>query len=191
MSDVVVLLCLALSKGRVADAKWLVKDSSSTSPASAGACSPLGCVFLKREKAADEGTIRSSFRRYSSSTLPLWLMSFPEGTRITPAKLAASRAYARRAGLRETSRVLLPRPSGFVTSVTALRERVQAVYIVTIRYPGVVPTLPALIRGEIGEVEAHVQRVAVGDLPRNGDGLAAWLRQQFYGMDARLSSDRR
>jgi 1-acyl-sn-glycerol-3-phosphate acyltransferase len=189
MSDVVVIMCLALRQGRISATKWMVKDIVKYVPGVGWGMVFLNCVFLKRNWAADEANIRSTFRTYVEERLPLWLVSFPEGTRITPGKLKASQEYARKAGIPPTERVMLPRSKGFAAEVIGLRETVRAVYSVTIGYPdNRIPSLLQVIRGEIDDVDVHVRRYPIGELARDEAGLSAWLVDRFREMDQRLSA---
>lgn len=187
MADIAVILCLAFAKGRVADTKWMVKDILKYVPGIGWGLLFLGALFLKRDWATDEENIRKTFRRYAEGKLPLWLVSFPEGTRLTPKKLSLSQAYAKKAGLVATSYVLLPRPSGFIASVEGLRQRVHAVYSLTIKYPGdTPPSLSGLIRGEIDAVQLHVTRIPIAHVATDTKDLAGWLLTEFYAKDKRL-----
>ena len=50
---------------------------------------------------------KQTFARFSEQNIPLWLMIFAEGTRITPAKLARSQDLARQRGLSTGDQVLV------------------------------------------------------------------------------------
>lgn len=183
MGDIPVIMCLALTKGRVADLKWMVKDVLKYVPGVGWGLLFLDCLFLKRRWAEDEAAIHSTFRKYLTRKAPLWLCCFPEGTRITPAKLAASQDYARRAGQKPTDLVMLPRPKGFAASVIGLKSHVTAVYDLTIYYPEKIPTLVQLIRGDADRIRIHVRRHLIKSLPSDEKGLGAWLTTQFYEKD--------
>lgn len=188
MSDIVAILCLALTQKRIGDVKWMVKDVVKFLPGIGWGMIFLGCIFVKRDWMRDEGTIRNALRRYTVGKIPFWLASFPEGTRLTPEKLAKSNAYAQSAGLKETKHVLLPRPNGFVASVAGLRNHIVAIYSVTIGYPGnVIPSLAAFIRGEVEYVNIHFRRYPIASFPQDEKAQVAWLVAQFYEKDAWLS----
>jgi len=185
MSDIIIIMCLALAKGRVADGKWMVKDVVKYVPGVGWGLLFVGCLFLKRNWADDEANIRRTFKTYVDGKVPLWLISFPEGTRVTASKLKASQDYARQVGIQPTEHVMLPRSKGFAASVQGLRGHVQAIYSITIGYHNdKVPTLPALIRGELDEVTINVRRFLVQSLPVGEAALAAWLLERFREDDA-------
>lgn len=82
---------------------------------------------------------------------PCWVWMFPEGTRLTPARLAASATFQRDRGLEPMSRVLYPRMKGFTSLWRGLEHSCGGVIDVTISLPtGAAPTLPGLLRGEGG-----------------------------------------
>jgi hypothetical protein len=118
--------------------------------------------------------------------VPLWLVSFVEGTRITPAKLERSQNYAEATGLEPPNHVLIPRTKGFVASVQALRQSLDAVYDVTIGYPDGVPTLWQYIKGHARVAHLHIRRYPIAELPTRAAGLAQWLIRQFGEKDRLL-----
>ena len=120
--------------------------------------------------------------------MPLWLISFSEGTRLTPGKLERSREIALDKGLEPFRHVLPPRTRGFVASVEGLRGHLDSVYDVTIGYVDGVPTLRQFIQGYVGRAHLHVRRFAVSELPERADDLVDWLRQRFREKDALLDS---
>jgi len=101
----------------------------------------LDCPFIDREWSSDREHIRSTFAKLVDNRVPMWLVSFVEGTRATRTKLEASREFARSRGLAETRHVQVPRTKGFTASVQGLRGHITAVYDLTIGYEEGVPTL--------------------------------------------------
>ena len=186
MPDITWLMKLARSKQRLGDLKWFVKDELKWVPGVGWGMVFLDCLFVKRDWARDESTIAATFDRILQDDVPLWLILFPEGTRITPDKLRESNAYAERSGLPPTEHLLQPRTSGFVASVQGLRRHVSAIYDMTIGYEVGVPTLWQYVKGYNPRAHLHVERMPVEELPEDGEGLAAWLQQRFAAKDERL-----
>ena len=187
MSDIVVLVCLARRAKMVGYMKWLVKDVVKYVPGVGWGMLFLDCVFLKRNWADDEQNIKRTFSRIVDNKLPVWLVSFPEGTRVTPEKLAVSQTYAAKRGLPPTVSVMLPRPKGFAASVCGLRDHVKAVYSVTIKYENDVRSAWKMVAGEIRHVTIDLKRFPIGDLPRDEAGLSRWLTDEFYRKDRILA----
>ncbi|HEY3351817.1 MAG TPA: lysophospholipid acyltransferase family protein [Polyangia bacterium] len=187
MPDITFLMMWARQKDRLGDLKWIVKDVIKYVPGVGWGMAFIDCVFVKRDWAADRKSIERAFARLTDNQVPMWLVSFPEATRITPEKVARSRAYAETAGLPPPEHVLIPRTKGFVASVHGLRRHVTAVYDVTIGYEEGVPTLWQFVKGYAKRAHLHVRRYPIADLPADDDALAAWLQARFHEKDALLA----
>jgi len=186
MPDITVIMDLALRKHRIGHLKFFVKDVLKWTPGVGWGMYFLGFPFLKRDWTRDRDSIVRTFRSIVDECLPVWMVIFPEGTRIKPQKLERSRRYALEHGFAPPRNVLLPRPRGFVAAVQALRGHVTAVYDLTIGYEGGVPRLGQYITGAVSRVHLHVRRFPIDTLPETPDGLAAWLRSRFAEKDELL-----
>ena len=187
MPDITFLMMLARSRDRLGDLKWFVKDQLKWVPGVGWGMVFLDCVFVKRDWTADAGSIAQTFSRILRDEVPLWLVNFPEGTRLKPHKIAASQTYAADHGLPALEHVLLPRTKGFVASVAGLRDHLDAVYDLTIGYEQGVPTLWQYVKGLAPVAHIHVHRVPVGELPQGDEALAAWLVDRFQQKDRLLA----
>lgn len=187
MTDIQVLFLLAKRERRLGDLKWFVKRSLRWWPGIGWGMAFLDCLFVRRDWTADRQRIESTFRRLIRGRVPVWLVSFVEGTRLDAAKLARARSFAAERALEPPRHVLLPRAKGFVASVTGLSGHVSAVYDVTIGYVGGLPSLWQWAKGQMREVHVHVRRYALTDLPQTPEELAAWLQARFAEKDARLA----
>lgn len=186
MTDVQVLFLLARRERRLGDLKWFVKHSLKYWPGIGWGMTFLDCLFVRRDWAADRRRIEAVFSKLLRANVPVWLVSFVEGTRLSATKLARARDYAA-AQARELPRhVLLPRARGFVASVTGLTGHVGAVYDVTIGYVGGLPSLWQWAKGQMREVHLHVRRYPLAELPASPEALAAWLEERFREKDERL-----
>jgi len=187
MADIPALFELAVPKKRLGDMKWFVKDSIKYLPGAGWGMLFLDCIFLQRDWAKDKKRIDRTFRHLLDSHLPFWIISFSEGTRLTPERLAKTCAFAAERGIPEPQHTLLPRPRGFVATVQGLESRLDAVYDVTIAYDGPTPSLFDFVGGSCRRFHLHVNRYPAAELPRGQDQLASWLRQRFRDKDARLA----
>lgn len=183
MSDIPVLMDLALTKRRLGDMKWFVKNPVKFVPGVGWGMLFLDCLFVKRNWTRDRASILATFDRLRRHATPHWVISFVEGTRARPAKIEASRAYAVSHGLTPTRHVLIPRTKGFVATTEGLRGHAQAVYDMTIGYVDGVPSLWQWLQGRVRTVHVHVRRFAAEDLPADGDALSAWLVERFRVKD--------
>jgi 1-acyl-sn-glycerol-3-phosphate acyltransferase len=186
MPDITALMALAKSKGRLGDLKFFVKHALKWTPGLGWGLQFLNCPFLKRDWATDRQKIEATFATLVHERIPMWLVSFVEGTRATEAKIRASAEWAIERGLAGTEHVLLPRTKGFVASIEGLGEHLHAVYDVTIGYVDGVPTLWQYITGRVEEIHVHVRRFPVDELPKLEAELKQWLIDRFYEKDALL-----
>jgi hypothetical protein len=110
----------------------------------------LDCPFLDRDWSRDRRSIERTFSSLVDERIPVWLVSFPEGTRQTGENREESRRYARDQGIEPFEHVLLPRTKGFCATVQGLRGHVQAVYDLTLGFERGVPTLWQFMRATRG-----------------------------------------
>ncbi|MBI3558153.1 MAG: acyltransferase [Deltaproteobacteria bacterium] len=191
MADIVAIFPLGARLERLGDMKWFVKDVLKYVPGVGWGMLFLDCIFLKRDWLADRDRILKTFSRLRGLHIAFWLISFVEGTRNTPEKLAQSQAFARANGLRVPSEVLIPRTKGFTASMLGLRSEIVAVYDLTIGYEGGVPTLWRFLCGKTRRVHLHVRRFPVENLPMQEDELARWLMARFEAKDQLLTNFRK
>ncbi len=188
MPDILALMTLARSKERLGDLKFFVKYALKWVPGLGWGMQFLGCPFLRRDWTTDRELIHCTFNTITEEGIPVWLVTFVEGTRSTPAKIQASARWAVDHGMDPLRHLLTPRSKGFVATVGALRGHLDAIYDVTIGYEGGVPTLCQLILGCVDRIHIHVQRFAVEDLPSSGTDLRTWLFQRYRTKDDLLES---
>jgi 1-acyl-sn-glycerol-3-phosphate acyltransferase len=187
MADIPFIVILARRCGRAGDLKWFVKDPLKWMPGIGWGMLFLDCLFVKRNWTADRERVMSVFARLRDHRSPFWVISFLEGTRATPAKIQRSRAFAAKAGLPALQHVLNPRSKGFTATLEGLDRDVEAVYDVTIGYPGPPPTLTQLFFGGRGAVHLHVRRYPARELPRESGERVRWVNLRFEEKDQLLA----
>jgi len=186
MSDITVLFELAHRKGRLGDLKWYVKDILKYVPGIGWGMLFLDCLFVKRNWTADKDSIRSTFHRIVRDRVPVWVVSFAEGTRITKSKRRRSRDYAAAHGQPVLDHLLLPRTKGFVATTEGLCGHFSAVYDVTIGYHKGIPTLMQWFFGYVDRVSLFVRRHAAKSLPADDGERAQWLFERYVEKDRML-----
>jgi 1-acyl-sn-glycerol-3-phosphate acyltransferase len=187
MPDITTIMALARSRGRLGDLKFFVKHALKWVPGVGWGMQFINCPFLKRDWSADRDKIDATFATLVNERIPMWLVSFVEGTRATEAKIKASAEWAVERGLEPTRHVLIPRTKGFIASVEGLGEHLNAVYDLTIGYVEGVPTLWQHITGQVKRIHVHVRRFPVDELPKIEADLKRWLMDRFYEKDALLA----
>jgi len=190
IADVMVLLCFGWRARRLADMKWFVKDIIKYVPGPGWGMFFLDCIFLKRKWGEDKASIDRIFGKYQAEAIPLHLVSFLEGTRITEKKLAEAQAFAEARGLPVPKHTLVPRTKGFVATMTGLADHLDAVYDVTIGYHGDTPSLLDCFVADVATIDVHVRRYTIDELPTDEPALIQWAQDRFADKDDLLAAHR-
>ncbi len=196
MADVLALLCFGWRAGRIGDMKWFVKDIIKYFPGFGWGMRFIDCVFVKRDWAQDKDEIHRLFDRYKANAIPMCLVSFLEGTRMTASKHEAARAFAAERGLYVPEHTLIPRTKGFVATIAGLRDHLDAIYDLTIGYPatfgrgrpGRTPTLVNCFEARVERIDVHVRRYPIAELPQDDEALAAWAMARFREKDELMAA---
>ncbi len=186
--DIVLIWAISLEANTSSWVKWFAKDILKYVPGVGWGLMFTNTVFLKRNWAKDSNSIAATFARLRNGKLPTWLMIFPEGTRATPEKLAASQVYAASKGLPPLKHLLVPRSKGVHASLLGLSGSLTAVYDVTIQYEGKVPT--AIEYFTVGGFTSHVhmRRFDIKEVPTRERDLNTWMLKVFQEKDQRMDS---
>lgn len=186
MPDITAIMALARSKKRLGDLKFFVKDIIKWVPGIGWGMLFLDCLFIKRNWASDAEHIRKTFQKLVDHRVPIWLVSFVEGTRARLPKIKASQEFARGKGLPLLENLLIPRTKGFAATVQGLRNHITAVYDLTIAYEEGVPTLWQYIKGSVQRIHIHVRRFPVEDLSLLDEEIRQWLMDRWTEKDSLL-----
>jgi 1-acyl-sn-glycerol-3-phosphate acyltransferase len=194
MADIPALVVLASRCRRTADLKWFAKDVLKWVPGVGWGLLFLDCLFVKRNWNADKGKILATFERLRANRSAFWILSFVEGTRLTPAKLKRSQDFELSAGLPVLRNVMSPRTKGFTAALEGLGTLTEAVYDMTIAFEGFrvgeVPGLGALFFGPIQRVHMDARRFPIASLPADNPARAQWILSRFQEKDRRIASFR-
>ena len=187
--DVLVLICFAWRVRRLGDVKWFVKDVVKYIPGLGWGMQMLDCVFVKRDWDKDGDHINRLFRKYRANEIPMFLVSFLEGTRKTPAKYQSAVKFAQSRNIHVPKHTMVPRTKGFTATVNGLRDHLDAVYDVTIGYgEGDAPSLIDAFGGDVDRIDIHVTRHSIDDLPRTDEGLSDWVFESYVRKDGLLET---
>jgi 1-acyl-sn-glycerol-3-phosphate acyltransferase len=187
MTDINTLFRLARRQGRIGDLKWFVKDIIKYVPGVGWGMIFLDCIFLKRNWKKDRDRLFNQLSRFHKEQIPIWTLSFVEGTRIRPHKHEASVEYAQSIGVQPLNHLLLPRTKGFCLTLEALRDHLDAVYDATIGYVEGVPTLWQWCRGDVQKVALYVRRFPISEMPHDEAELTEWLKTRWREKDELLA----
>jgi 1-acyl-sn-glycerol-3-phosphate acyltransferase len=189
MADIMVLLWLGRSCGRLGDIKFFVKDILKYVPGPGWGMVFLDCVFLKRDWAVDKASIDNLFSKYKNEQIPLFLVSFLEGTRFRPSKLARAQAFARDRGLHMPEHTLIPRTKGFLATLHGLHSHLDAVYDITLAYERrPAPSLFDCFAMRVRTIHMDVRRTPIAQLPIGDEpALEQWVYQRYREKDRLLA----
>ncbi|KAJ3045795.1 hypothetical protein HK097_001123 [Rhizophlyctis rosea] len=195
-TDFYLLHSLATRKKMQSSCKYFCKDSLKWLPGFGWGMWLMGMIFLKRDWTSDKNKIEDIFRALKTTRIPVWIVSYLEGTRITKQKLAESQAFAKERGLPVLKNVLIPRTKGFIATVNSFRNtQVRAIYDFTIAYydndrgfqtpPSIVRVHETTVNNDF-KYHVHVRRYLIEDLPSDDEELHKWVMERYIEKDAFL-----
>ncbi|XP_041028549.1 1-acyl-sn-glycerol-3-phosphate acyltransferase 2 [Juglans microcarpa x Juglans regia] len=179
---------IAQRSGCLGSTLAVMKKSSKTLPVIGWSMWFSEYLFLERNWAKDESTLKLGLQRLKDYPQPFWLALFVEGTRFTQAKLLAAQEYAASSGLPIPRNVLIPRTKGFVSAVSHMRSFVPAIYDITVAIPksSPPPTMLRLFKGQPSVMHVHIKRHLMKDMPETDDAVSQWCKDLFVAKDALL-----
>lgn len=148
-------------------------------------------IFLNRKWEEDKTVMETQIKEFFDYPYPVWMLLFAEGTRFTPAKHKASMEFARKRGLPELKRHLIPRTRGFIQCVQSLKGNFPVMYDVTVGFntkEGVAPTLQNMLRGRKVMSEIYVRRIPLSEVPDDDEGASNYLHELYRQKDKLLDS---
>jgi len=187
---------LAARSSRLGCCKLFAKKSISYVPFIGWGLQLSDYIFLSRDWLKDQARIQATFQRLRTNGLPFWIISHLEGTRMAPDKLKESQDFLRKTpGRRVLQYCLAPRTKGFCATIQALRERLDAIYDLTIVYDGERMASPGQASLVISKflvrpirVDVHIRRFPIDELPHNDGELADWVAARWDEKDLLLEA---
>jgi lysophosphatidiate acyltransferase len=166
-----------------------------------------GFIYVKRQSSNKE--MEKLRLYYSKLDLPSWIFIFPEGTRYNPENtelITLSHKYAAEHDLPQYSNVLIPRIRGTYLALNSLKNKINAIYDVTIAYSNFdkdtnqntkAPSLTDIMKYGGSEIHVHVNRLTIENLNRmyksneenefiSEQDCAKWLINSFSKKDNML-----
>lgn len=195
-SDWIYIWALAYMARRHGDLKVILKKSLKNIPIWGWGMQFFDFIFLERSWTKDAQNFLAHMAKLKSSTSPLWLLIFPEGTTISAETREKSHTFAEKNGIPVPKHTLLPRSLGLYTCVNSLGNTIDYIYDLTVGIPGVprgatpqyTYTLASLyVMGlNPGQIHVHFRRFKVSDLPREEEAFSAWLQARWQEKDELL-----
>ena len=180
----------------IGNCRYFSKDSIKYMPFFGWGMYLAGFIFLKRNWAKDQRNINATFKTLIKNRLPIHLISYLEGTRVSKTKIAESHDYALKNNLPLLQYTLLPRSKGFAASVKGLRgSHIDHVYDLTIAYYhykrgfGATPSLADYLLGRLNEYQfrVHANRFSMSEVPESDSEISQWLIKLYEAKNEMLS----
>ena len=200
-TDAFAIFALARSVGQHGHIRSFAKKTLSYQPVFGWFWHILNFIFLARDWDRDREQISKQLKalarrsRYFSSR-SFWLLIFPEGTRVRPAKLQQGREFAASRGLEPFDHVLFPRVKGLQATLAAVGPALDGALDITIGYPTL--TASGHARPSVGDllfgggaawtVHVHVRMIPAADMPADSSAAAAWVMERFREKDRLLAT---
>ncbi|KAL9654804.1 hypothetical protein ABK040_008597 [Willaertia magna] len=190
-TDFVLVQTFGMRKGMLGHTKFMMKKAVSFVPGIGWGCALLSHILMSRDWLKDKVSIEKTFQNVKENKYPVWIISFLEGTRITPKKLEECQEFAKKKNIKPTNYVLTPRVKGFKATVRSFaNSQVHYVYDFTFGYEVGPISLWQLMRYSFAGRKIHidVQRIAIKDIPFDNDvELEKWVYDRYYRKDEMLA----
>lgn len=179
-----ILMLQRAFNGRIPFLKFFLKQELIWVPFAGQAWWALDYPFLRRKGAAsamqDVQAGREACAKFRA--VPTSVMSFVEGTRLTPSKHAGS----------PYRHLLRPKAGAVMATLDVLGPQLDAVLDVTIAYPRGVPSFIDLLAGRLGAMHMRIQPrqppALDSDAQRQRAQVQAWLNTLWQEKDATLEA---
>lgn len=160
----------------------------------------MDMIMVTRNWMRDQRELKRVFDPIRALKLPIWLVTYLEGTRYTPQKCLESQRFCESRGKETLQHVLYPRHKGFFTTLTQFRHtHVKFVYDFTLVYYNLDekkiqrPPTPVETHsyGDLSrhyKFHIHVRRFAIDEIPEEEEAVTQWLEQRWKDKDEVLEA---
>jgi len=187
--DFYLIHSLAQRKKQLPNLKYFLKDSLKYLPAFGWGMYFMKMIFVKRDWTSDKKKIEETFSQIKNLKTDVWIISYLEGSRITPEKVKACQEFSKKKGYPVLENVLVPRTKGFIATLNTFRnDKIKYVYDFTLVYGheergyGVYPSIPRIFMGRIDtgyRFHVHVKRIPVTSIPEEDEEITKWAVQLY------------
>ncbi|RNF04741.1 acetyltransferase [Trypanosoma rangeli] len=203
--DWLVMFPFFARAGGLRTLRIVLKDELKRIPIFGWSMQTFRYIFLSRDWANDEATMRGLIAYYRESD-GATIMFFPEGTDLSESNIEKSNAYAARHGLPCFHHVLNPRTTGFIAMANMIGAANLEIIDVTLGYtdfvPGERPAEVSVVNGRMPK-KVHIlctryrmaqqaepvdeEKQALDAVPTDDAGLRLWLNDLFAKKELLLS----
>ena len=141
-----------------------------------------GDVFLTRSWEKDKADMAAKVAAMEEEPNHTWLFVFPEGTRLTAAKLKASQDFASTRGLPHLDHHLVARTKGFCLMASSMAGGLLDLTFVQGEHSAP-PTLLSLLSGKTVDTRVIVREFDLESVPKDPEEASAWLHKLWHEKD--------
>ncbi|KAL4236491.1 1-acyl-sn-glycerol-3-phosphate acyltransferase epsilon [Mactra antiquata] len=198
--DWIVANMLASPQNSIGRIRFILKDGLRFFPLYGFYLHQRSCIYVRKNGKFDQEKASKELALLKDKNLPVWLVIFPEGTRMNPElpqTIEKSQEHAKEQGYEPFLHVLSPKVKGIQLALEQLRSHVESVYDVTIAYNNTIDSdtghrLPAPGMLEIlslrrPEIHVHFDKIPVEDIPSDEIKLKHWMFTRFQQKDRLMS----
>ncbi|CAF1238127.1 unnamed protein product [Rotaria magnacalcarata] len=192
--DWIVANMLAVRQDSLGHIRYILKNDLKWIPLYGFYFQQHGCIYVHRNDKGDLERVEKGIQQIKSDGLPIWLVIFPEGTRYNPVNnqdaIERSRQFAKQKGIPPFDNVLYPRTGATVAAINALKDKLNAVYDVTVMYSSTYDTnrrirlaaasMTEYLQCQTKELHIHIKRIPIDLIPSGtNEQISNWLCQRF------------
>jgi len=153
-----------------------------------------GCIYVNRGN-FKQNKMEDSLKYLQNKKIPSWVVLFPEGTfwdPLEPWLIEKSTKYALSMGIKPYNHHLTPRSRAAFLALQHLRCKLDAIYDITSVYAGssddngnrlTAPGLLDFLKGKSPEVQIHIRRIPLSEVPENEEKFKLWMQKVFIKKD--------
>lgn len=202
-SDFYLIHALASRRNMLGRCRYFAKKELKYVPILGWTLILMDMIMVTRNWMRDRSELKRVFDPIKTQKLPIWLVTYCEGTRYTPEKSTASQEFCKSRGKQPLDLVLYPRHKGFYTTLTQFRDsHVRHVYDFTLVYHNKtanqiqLPPTPVETHssGDLSrhyKFHIHVRRFAIADIPDDEEAVTKWLEDRWIDKDRLLTDMKR
>ncbi|CAF1093034.1 unnamed protein product [Adineta steineri] len=199
--DWIIANMLAIRQGSLGHIRYVLKNDLKWIPLYGFYFEQHGCIYVRRNDKGDLDRVEKGIRQIRSNGLPVWLVIFPEGTRYNPEKnqdaIERSREFAQKKGVLPFDHVLYPRTGATIAAINALKDKLDAVYDITVVYSPTydknrqirlaASSMIEYLQDQTKELHIHISRIPMNSIPHEtNEQISDWLYQRFIIKDQLL-----
>lgn len=183
---------MAEVNGTLANGKVIAKKVLKYVPTLGWAWALTDTIFLERDWQKDQQILKDGMNALASYAQPVWLLLYPEGTRMSKKKLQEGQEFAKQRGLPVYKHHLVPRTKGFALIMSTMdRDKFKYIYDVTLavnKDKGAEPNIASLLMAKSIVADAYIRQIPISEVPKDPELASQFLFDLFKDKDLLMES---